>query len=548
LLLYRWAAKGRGLTLTRRVPSRRTWLALAGTGGLALLTFALLAGRRAQRTDEAWFLWVTDRLSHGQVLYRDVYAVTTPVSFWIGLAAVKVAGAELLVIRALSVACFVASVELARRLAKRRGVGGPGQVLIIGTIFVLGSPASHAIALYSGMAIALAIASWYVLDGPGGMRPRQRLVIVGVLTGLCFQTKPNVGILALLAVIAAVTLPRQSPAGGSRPSYDAAIVVGGFAASAGAVLAVVGATGGLHGYVDYVFLNKADYLHAGVTYVNQLGDAARIAAGFGTSRALSDRVLTAVMLLPLAATTALAAAFIRARRTVGALLLPAAFTAVGLAALVPRATPGHVAAAAPLLVTGPSIAWRVGHPAGPNVPWSRLAAGTAAAGLAIGFGALVARSTQGLVGDHVPLRHFAAIPNDRRQATRLRSELRALRRATRGRVFIVKTDAGFLYLVGDLSDPVPFDIPERTDFGPGDENDAIRAIQRNHLAFVCLREGAVRESRPHPPLTPVKVERYVRHHFRVVSNYGTCRLYERPGRSSSQLHAQAAYDTGRAMP
>ena len=162
---------------------RRAWLTLVGTVGLGVLTFVLLAGRGVQRTDEAWFLWVTDRLSHGEVLYRNVYAVTTPLSFWIGLAAVRVAGAQLLVVRALSVVCFVASVEMARRLVERRGVGGLGQALVVSAIFVLGSPASHAIALYSSMAITLAVASWYVLD-LGGMRPRRRLAMVGVLAGL----------------------------------------------------------------------------------------------------------------------------------------------------------------------------------------------------------------------------------------------------------------------------------------------------------------------------------------------------------------------------
>ena len=55
---------------------RRAWLTLVGTVGLGVLAFVLLAGRGVQRTDEAWFLWVTDRLSHGEVLYRNVYAAT----------------------------------------------------------------------------------------------------------------------------------------------------------------------------------------------------------------------------------------------------------------------------------------------------------------------------------------------------------------------------------------------------------------------------------------------------------------------------------------
>src|SRR5205823_14524118 len=110
----------------------------------------------------------------------------------------------------------------------------------------------------------------------------------------------------------------------------------------------VAATGGLHGYTDYVFLNKSSYLNVGVTYLAQLHDAARVAIGTRGSGALADRLLTAVTVLPVAALAGLAAAFVRARRPDRALVQPAAFTLVGLASLVPRPTPTHPAAAAPL--------------------------------------------------------------------------------------------------------------------------------------------------------------------------------------------------------
>jgi hypothetical protein len=492
-------------------------------GGIAVVTFVLLAGLGVQATDEAWFLWVTDRLAHGDVLYRDVYSVTTPVAFWLSLGAVKVAGTQLLVIRALNVASFVVTIELLRRIVARRGLGGAGQALLIAVIWILGSPVSHRVALYSGLAITLTVGAWYCLDSPGPSRSRGRLALVGVLAGLAFQTKPNIGALALVA-IALVLAAEQRPAPDARGRlHDVAIVAAGFGVAAGAVLATVAATGGLRGYIDYVFLNKGSYLDAGASYFSQIGDAARLAARSGAS--IAARVLTMTILVPIVAVAALVVAFVRARPRVR-VLEPAAFTVVGLVALYPRVTPTHITAATPLLLAGAFLTWQSARTGAPRRAWPKPAIGLAAAVLALAFGAVVVRSVDGLTGDHGPVRHFAGVPMNARRAASLRSELGELRAATGGKVFIVRPDAGKLYLIGDLSDPTPFDIPEQTDFGPNDEEDAIRFIERNRVRFVCLDPGAGHPNRRRPLLSPLKLERYVRRHFEATTDFGVCRLYE----------------------
>jgi hypothetical protein len=508
--------------LTARHPAGAyPWLAM---GGVAIVTFVLLAGRGVQVTDEAWFLWVTERLARGDVLYRDVYSVTTPIAFWLSLGAVKPAGTQLLVVRALSVGCFVVAIELLRRIVARRGLSGLGQVLLIVVIWVLGSPVSHRVALYSGLAITLTAAVWFCLAGRGPNRSRGRLAVIGVLAGLSFQTKPNVGALALLAV-ALVLATEQRPAGDSRPRVlDVALVAAGFVVAAGAVLVPVAATGGLRGYIDYVFLNKGSYLDAGVSYLSQVGDAARLATRLGASTA--TRVLTVTILVPIVAAGAIVVGFIRARPRVR-VLEPAAFTVVGLVAVYPRVTLTHIAAATPLLITGAFLTWRSARPVTLPRAWSKLAVGLAAVALVLAFGAVASRSIDGLTGDHAPMPRLAGTPVDARRAARLRSQLQQLRAATGGKVFIVKSDAGFLYLGGDLTDPTPFDIPERTDFGPHGEDDAIRVIERSRVRFVCLHPDSGHPKRRRASLSPLRLERYVRRHLVATGDFGTCLLYER---------------------
>jgi hypothetical protein len=517
----------RAMRTPEQPPDRTRWYSLLGIVGLAIVTFALFAGRPVQTTDEAWFLWVSHRVAHGDVLYRDVYSVTTPLSFWLSAAAVKLVGTQLLVVRALSVAGFVATLEMGRRLTARHGLGGTGQAMLVAAIFLFGSPVSHHIALYTGLAVTLAMAAWLCVASRGPMPSRGRLVLAGVLAGLSFQTKPNIGAFALLALAVTLLVANRPTRDGARPGADIAMVGASFLVATGAVVALVAATGGLRGYLDYVFLNKGSYVDVGVSYLDQLGDAVRLMTTTRTSVTLAGRVSSAVAVAPIAAVAALVAAFVRAPRPRVRLLEPAAFTVVGLASLFPRPTSTHIAGAVPLLIVGPLLAWRIGHRTERRVQWSRLAAGTAAAALVLGLGALLARSIEGLTGDHGSLRHLAAIPVAPRQAARLRSELGRLKAATGGRAFILKADAGYLYLVGDVSDPTPFDIPERSDFGPGDEGDAIRAIDRNGVRFACLHPDSGRRRSQRAPLSPLRVERYVRHHFRMRADLGTCLLYER---------------------
>jgi len=478
----------------------------------AAVVFVLAMGRPVEHTDEAWFLWVAHRLAHGDVLYRDVYSVTTPLSHWVAALAVLVTGTEVATIRVMSVACFVATAEFARRLVARSGVGHIGQAVLCGALFVLASPAAHFVALYSGLAVALAMAAWVVARSP--LRsPRSRSITVGALCALSYLSKPNIGGVAFLASALCLALP-DGASSARRCTLRVAAAALAFTGVLGAAFAVLFATGSWAGFVDQTMRNKPQYLALRVSYLGQVRSWLDVVGrhGVASQRAL----LVGVVVVPLIAVLVVLVALVTARGPRRAALPTLAYMGVGFVALVPRPTPTHAAAAAPFLVAGMVLTWKAVHAAPvPRTAIAALGAAGVAAALVVAVGAL-----HGDFARRSTLAPFALAPATTKNEGRLWRELTALRRATGGTVFIVQENAGYLYLAGDLHDPTRFDIPERTDFGANDQQTAIAAVRARPPRYVCL----LRERRHHAALEPRALERYLRSGSVVVPDAGLCRL------------------------
>ena len=512
--------RGLGPTAVRLeapAPTRRTvpwpWL-----GGLAAITFALTRGVAIDRGDESWFLWVGHRMASGDVLYRDVYSVTTPLAHWVTMVALRITGTQLLTVRALSVACFVASAEAARRLVARTGVGAFGQCLLIGALFATASPVANFVAFYSGLAVALGMAAW-VVAADGERRSPGRQWLAGGLVGASFLSKPNVGGLVLLAVLVVVVARVPVPEPGVR-RRECARVVGCFALVVAAGFLIVAATGGARGFVDDVVLNKGAYLRLRVSYLGQVTNAVRTLFGRGNLSALA-RLRDLLAFVPIVAAVVVLA-LVRARGLRRAAAGPLAFVVAGLLTLVPRPTTTHIAAAVPFVLTGVVLAWRGVGARGVAAPWVRWVA-AAAVVVVVAVVAVPAATTAVRGGATLP--RFAGIPLRRARTRTLGHDLARLRTETGGSVFIVSPNAGFAYLAGRLDDPTPFDVPERSDFGPHDEQTAIAAVRAHPPKFVCLRRGAGRRSGAHQGLRPVRLEQYLLEHSSFVADVGVCRLY-----------------------
>ena len=99
-----------------------------------------------------------------------------------------------------------------------------------------------------------------------------------------------------------------------------------------------------------------------------------------------------------------------------------------------------------------------------------------------------------------------------------------MRDNTDGKVFIVREDAGFWYLTTGTRNPLPFDIPEVSDFGADGEAGVIRRLERGEATWVCVKP--VKEH-ANGELEPRRIRRWVRAHFEFVETIRQCDMYKR---------------------
>jgi hypothetical protein len=97
---------------------------------------------------------------------------------------------------------------------------------------------------------------------------------------------------------------------------------------------------------------------------------------------------------------------------------------------------------------------------------------------------------------------------------------------TDGKVFILREDAGFWYLITGTENPLPFDIPEVSDFGADGQSGVIRRLAAGEATWVCVK--------PVPEvgngmLEPRRIRHWVRKHFDYVATIRQCDMYRKPG-------------------
>ena len=520
--------------LARRLSSRPGLALLA----LFAVTFALFLGRPVGHADEAWFLWVLTRVTRGETLYRDVYFVSTPIPAWIGVAAVRVFGSQVLVTRALATLCFTASTGLGWLVARRCGVGTRCRMLLAVAFFVYASPLANFASLYSSLAILFALGTLLVLlrwidQLQLASDPRAPVPLgAGMLAGLSFASKPNVG-LAVLGAVAVTVLAVRARHGWASWSRDLARVAGPWLAISGATAIVVAATGAWSGFTADVFAGKAHYLDVFTGgYLPGLGDVDRVLPWVGPpAAAYANRLWYTASLLPILAAVLVIAAVLKTavRRRLHAVAL-AGFAAVAGVASIPRGGPQHLAETAPLFLAVIAGALSLLAPTARPRAVARVAATGLAVWLAIATVAVVVRTgepfghpTESLTG----LPHVVGAAVADHTVRGVHTVAAQDRRAHATNLFIVRPDASYYYLTGQLRDPTPFDFPGVSDLGRDDQDGVIRLLQRGSVRFVCVN----RPSRPGAyvqPTRPVRLEAYVRRTFTYVARFPICDLYRFP--------------------
>jgi len=490
--------------------------------------FGLYIGRPVNRIDEAWMLWLTYRLAHGAVLYRDAYSVTTPIGPWTGALLVRIAGSQVAVLRGLVAASFAAQVACAVAIVRRCGVGVAGAALLAVALFAVASPLVAFASVYSSLAtlaalIALgAVLRWYDAGKEGAAT---HLLVAGAACGAAFWCKPNVGVLIAAATAAAVAANTGWHWTTLRPRL-AAVGLGALAVSALVVPPILW-TGAWSAFVDQVFLSKHQYVDVGFSYFSAVQLQARRVF---TSPQIDPRALVrfAILSTPVVVASVLAWAWWRNgrstdRRWIGL----AAFAVAAVACVYPRPGVNHFVDTMSLTLTCVVGLCALSRRREPSRAAMRTA-GVAVLGLlaVVGASVVVVDSVQAYDAKAVrrDLPHFQYVPirnGAYRQLAQLRS---ALRSHTDGRVFIAREDAGFLYLGTGVRDPLPYDIAERSDFGGGGERGVIHRLVHDDVRYVCLHPPRV-HAQFRSPLDPRTLAAWVRTHYLLIGHYPACDLY-----------------------
>jgi hypothetical protein len=523
----RWWHDERECAVQRERAGRRavgTWLAAFGaTAAVALI-------RPVDRVDEAWMLWVMERVGRGEVLYRDVYDVTTPLPAWIGGFVVRITASELLVLRGLVAAVVATQVLTACSIARHAGMQRAGRVVLAALLVACASPLVVFASFYTASAVLGALlalrALQVVLDrSHRGVDPRAPLVGLGLAVGLSFWCKPNIGLLALgAALVTLAVLHRHGWRSAARP---VATVLGTFGVLSALLSLVLVASGAWSDFLDQVFASKGEYLDVGFSYSTAVDRRAGALVADGTINARAI-VWLLVLAAPIVTAATIAWAVKRAgRRTDARLVAFAAFGIVGILSAVPRPGVHHLGAAMPLMLTAAAGAVLAVPEDEPTRSLRRgaLAVGGILAAVACVIVAGTAFDTAASRTHRVTdLAHFSGTPVSAgivHRTDRLRAGLR-----TRGvdEVFFVRQDAGFLHFTTGTRNPLPFDISERSDFGASGERGVIRRIARGDAPWICLRPARLRHGTD-DALVPRAVERWVAHHTELVAREPMCELY-----------------------
>jgi hypothetical protein len=536
---------------TRMLRRRRFWAPATALTGLFTLTWLTALRAPVTHADEAWFLWVAIRANHGARLYRDVYFVSTPLAMWLMQAAVWVFGPRVAVERALAAGLFSVSALLIWLVGQRLSVHRLVRGIVVLGLFVLASPVAYFASIYSMLAVTLSLAALLViLQATASPGPTARATfLAGLMSGLAFASKPNTGLLAILAVSAVVVARgRRGPAEASTRAGLAAVGAGCGVAFMG-MLAQILAAGTFGDFVGNVFTGKTDYLSAVGSPLlpgfRHLVEA--ISAGRGT---LGTEIVAFDILAPVTAVAIFAIVIWRTRdRSAPDFVALAAFTLVGIGAAAPDFGAQHLTEAMPFLLALPAFALARARPlAWPRHRWSRrswprVATVAIVTSLMLVASVAVAADAQAPTvtsNDHLvasALPHLDGQPISAIHEANVLRDARELRRRTGGRVFIVEASAAQFYLTGGLTDPTPYDFPARSDLGPNGETGAFSYVQRHHVRWICV---------PHTPRTrriangaaPIALQRSVRARMHFTAHLHACDLYRNKWRTRARAHGR----------
>lgn len=487
---------------------------------------------------EIWFLQVVNRVARGEVLYRDVFCSTTPLSVYISVLFALLFGTELLVGKAMMALCFAFTCMLSYRVAQQLHLDRPGAMVILGMLLVWRPKEgfSYTPLVYCFLLATLsAIFLWWrgTRMGTGLLKDASvtGLLIAGVSAGLAFATKQSVGNYTLVAVCLSIAAGYYKSGADKRQVLRAyALVFSAWFFTVAVILLSVWLTGGLPRFIDYGVLGIPSYVRASVIpYRDQLELLLRLIAEpqpWGHAVLIGWQL---AFLLPFPTFALLTWLWLRSdqdRRRLITMLL--SFVGAAFAGVFPRVDIGHMLPAVPFFVL--ALVWScyqiINECKG---RWVQVARTVflfgAAAFIALGLIAHILWLWPGAGAAHrepCSLPHFRGVFMYPEYVEEVRSRAERLKQYTGGEpTFILNPSAAFYYLLTGMKNPTPYDFPLAGAFGRDGQAEIIENIQQGHIHYVCISPLGSDE------LAPVQLERYVLEHMEPMYDVGFCTLYRR---------------------
>ncbi|WP_419875850.1 hypothetical protein [Candidatus Pristimantibacillus sp. PTI5] len=471
--------------------------------------------------DESWFLQVAHRISHGEVLYRDVFFGATPLPAQIASFFVQLAGSEILVTKALRAICFALNIVLSCLIINQMTRTKQLPLFLIAALLIYTPPGVGS--LYSSLANVFFLSTILFVflwkqarfaKAEKGSSSARLAAIVGLCASLCFAAKQNLGIyvIALAAVLMAMHIIVKPKTGLVRIIKDLAVVAAAFLFTLFLSVAPLLINGGFAEFIDYGFLNKKNYLVlAEIPYFEGLQLFFYNIIHLNTYEDFRQVFLDTIFIFPLLSVLSLLLMFIFSAKDQRGLVFAAFLIAItGWAGMLPRVDRNHISYVMPELLIGVAFVWYQLKPRLPSLARKIMLS------LLILWGSwgLYQVYMEPLLKIPDPDYQVSSLPHYKwtilptPQHMEILQEIRFItdHTAQDETVFFLSPFAGAYYLITDKTNVTPFDLSYATAFGLHGEEQVMDAITKGKIdvVFVDHRMSYMPILQPDPLLQFVK--------------------------------------------
>jgi len=516
---------------------RKGWI----LGAVLLFIYGMYTGITSGTitNDEAWFLQVSKRLAEGEVLYKEIFFNVPPLSAYLTSFLVKIFGAELLVVKVLMSCFFTATGLLMVRILQKLRVGTTARALVV--LAYLAYTPSWLIAagsLYTPLAYMLLLASFLAmlswLESELGVSENSkrerycRMMVLGILSGLSFVAKQNIGVYIFLGVMFGVWISmrflRQKPRAFIVPCF---LLLTGFISTLLLFSIPILLTGSLEKFLEYGFLNRANYIQAAqIPYTAQVTWFWQVLNNLRTWYDLLWAYWMTQFFLPPVTYVILFMTWFRSKshhRHMAVLFI--LFNTTSFIGLFPRVALSNIMPTLPMTLI--STIWGLSQiQRALKARFLHIAYALCVLWLGLGVIALLGRPIRWILRDthqFSSIPHFRVIFLPNNDLDNLESAADMIQTTTQDdNVFFLTPSASTLYLLMERTNLSSFDYPLVTAFGFDGQEQVIMQIQKGEIDWVCFKTLGEH------PLNPRLLEEFVQNHMVRVKNTGLCELHKNP--------------------